>query len=344
MGHAACDLLEAELALDRLDAELAAELPAHLRAFARSYADGVASPPAPAAARRAGSLAIAHRALAHPVLADRALALLRLLAPIAIEDDPRVASVRAGERTWNAFDTLRAARDAAARDRFGLGHIDLVHRLHGAREPAGDAAWPEPIEGWLSPWQPIAMPQIERAWRDLAATHGVRGRCQIVQAPEARPRAFVIDPEAEVTIVIGTLDTPAARFTALHELGHAVAALVAGALPRVVDEAAAAYVARLLEAEGVLDLAWFTPLAERARARRRKLAAALDAVERGGGTRPIPCPPWALWHDPGVQAAYVDAELLADRWWAELGPAPAPGALAAALTAERARIDRTTAL
>ena len=50
-------------------------------------------------------------------------------------------------------------------------------------------------------------------------------------------------------------------------------------------------------------------------------------------------PPWALWHDPATQAAYVEAEVIADCWWMELGATPAAGAFAAALLDERTRID-----
>jgi hypothetical protein len=167
-----------------------------------------------------------------------------------------------------------------------------------------------------------------------------------------RPRAFVVEPGREVTIVVGTLDSPAARFTTLHELGHAIAALVspaegiagAGAWPRIVDEAAAAYIARSLEVEGALDLVWYSPLAERARACRREVANALAAIERDPGARRPTKPPWALWHDAGAQAAYVAAETLADRWWSELGVLPDPGRFAAVLVDERARIDSATVL
>ncbi|HSK02410.1 MAG TPA: hypothetical protein VK932_14255, partial [Kofleriaceae bacterium] len=57
--------LELELALDRIEAELAAELPGHVRAFARAHADGAKAPPAPAAARRVASAALARRAMAY---------------------------------------------------------------------------------------------------------------------------------------------------------------------------------------------------------------------------------------------------------------------------------------
>ncbi|MEO8700684.1 MAG: hypothetical protein ABI867_11605 [Kofleriaceae bacterium] len=336
MGEPPCDLITAEHALDRLEAELATELPAHVRAFAAAYAADTASPPAPAIARRPGSLVQARRGLEHPLLADRALALVRLLAPLAIEDDPAVAAARDGERTWANYDRLMAARDRAA----GTSAIELLQHLHGASAVAAPSEWPAVIAGWSEPCEPIANVFVERAWRDLAMLHGLRGTCRIVRA-EVRPRAFIVEPGREVIVVIGAVATPVARFTALHELGHAVAALaVPGVLPRVVDEAAAAYIARALEVEGALDLAWFTPLAGAARDRRRQLAAALAAVEQGGPRGPLAHPPWALWYDPGAQAAYGAAEAIAERWWTTLGASPDPGAFARVLAEERAAIDR----
>jgi hypothetical protein len=131
---------------------------------------------------------------------------------------------------------------------------------------------------------------------------------------------------------------PSARFAVLHELGHALANLVSPAgLPRALDEAVAAYAARLLE---LPETPWFSTYARAARARRSLLAHALDAIERGQGDRELAeRPPWALWHDPGAQASYVEAEVIADRLWRTLGASPAPGALAHAIAVERARID-----
>jgi hypothetical protein len=55
-------------------------------------------------------------------------------------------------------------------------------------------------------------------------------------------------------------------------------------------------------------------------------------------------PPWALWHDPGAQSAYVAAEALADRLRSYLGPNPPRGQFVRALELERARIDHKTRL
>lgn len=66
-----------ELALDRLDAELAAELPPHMVAFAEAHAAERPPPPAPAVLGR--TFGVARAALRIPALARRGLALLRLV-------------------------------------------------------------------------------------------------------------------------------------------------------------------------------------------------------------------------------------------------------------------------
>jgi hypothetical protein len=185
---------------------------------------------------------------------------------------------------------------------------------------------------------------ITRAWQALRASHGAGGALQLERTSGARPRAFVIVPGREVVLAIpAQVATPAARFAVLHELGHAVAALALPAgLPRVVDEAAAAYVARGIERDAD---PWYSALAGAARVRRRRLAQVLDRIERALPAPPTgPAiserPPWALWHDPGAQAAYAAAEWLADAVEQAIGASPGPGALAAALTAWAASIDR----
>src|SRR5690349_14684127 len=114
--------MQAEMALDLLDGELAAELPAHLRAFARAHADGRPPPAAPLIARLASSVRAARDAMQHEVLADRGLALLRLVAPLVIEDDPVVAAARAKPPSWPGLQELARARDAAAQAKFGRRH------------------------------------------------------------------------------------------------------------------------------------------------------------------------------------------------------------------------------
>lgn len=333
MGEAPCDLLEAELGLDRVEAMLAAELPAHMRAFAQAYAAGAPLPAAPDIAGRASSATVGRRALPHPTIADRGLALLRVVAPIVIERDAGVAAARARYASttpsWAAYAALSALRDTVAKARFGRPARDVLRLLHGAPEPEG-ADLPADLAGWREE-DGLAL-DVDATWAALVERYRLAGALSIVRA-DARPRAFVVEPGREVIAVVPPhAKTPAARFAVLHELGHAVVNLLSPAgLPRVLDEAVASLVARDLEAT--------TPIAIAARTRRTQLARALAAVERGEvpGEAIAPSPPWALWHDPAAQAAYVAAEEVADR----LAAAPDLGD---ALAHERARIDRETVL
>jgi hypothetical protein len=356
----ACDLVSVELRLDRIEAELAAELPPHMRSFAQAYARGAAPPPAPEVLLRPSSVATARAALAHPLLADRGLALLRLTAPLAIEADPQVAAARAATPSWDALAALAAARDAAAVARFGRRAIDVLHRLHGSAGPASAAppVLPAPLPGWFAPDRAAPDPRsdaIALRWQAIGRDHAATGTVRFERGAGVRPRAFAVAPGREVIVVIpAEIAAPADRFAALHELGHAFAALALPAgIPRAVDEAAAAYIARAIERDAD---PWHSPLAGPARARRTALAEWLDRIERAlpeigaeqsidrptdrPTDRPINRPPWALWHDPGAQAAYVAAEALADQIAQAIGTAPAPGQLAAQLAALRDAIDR----
>jgi hypothetical protein len=209
----------------------------------------------------------------------------------------------------------------------------------------GAGGLPPAVPGWFEPdGVTVDERAIAQAWDQLRARHGVDGALRYERAAGARPRAFVVAPGREVVLAIpAQVATPAERFAVLHELGHAVAALALPAgLPRVVDEAAAAYVARAIERG---DTPWHSPAAGAARARRRRLAQLLDGIERAlPAPPPFPPvserPPWALWHDSGAQAAYVAAEWLADAIEQAIGASPALGALAATLTAWSASIDR----
>jgi hypothetical protein len=352
VGAAPCGVLELELALDRVEGELAIELPSHMRAFAHAHADGRPPPPAPAIARSPSTLELARRAAASELLADRGLALLRLVAPIAIEDDPAVVAARASTPSWAGLQRLAAARDAAAERRFGMRAIELIHVLHGSDAPLPgrphDAAQVGPaIEGWHAHEALIDASGVVEAWQAIAARLGVTGSVHVdYGGPHARPRAFVVEPRREVIVVVPeVVDTPAARFAVLHELGHAVVAhAMDPGVPRAVDEAAASYVARMCEPPSVLAPAWQSALAARARARRLAIAIMLDELERGLPELahvPGTTPPWALWHDPGAQAAYVAAEALADRITTELGPRPPRGQLVRALAAECDRIAKS---
>jgi len=317
-----------------------------MRAFARAHAEGPTPPPAPLVARLASTLDLALAAMKNDGLADRGLALLRLVAPFAIEDDPAVIAARAQPPSWPGLIVLSEARDAAAKARFGIGAIALAHRLHGTQGATAEIDAPGPtIPGWQDRTSAADTVAIQDVWNAIATRLGVTGAVRVDRSESARPRTFVIEPKREVVVVVPqVIDSHATRFAVLHELGHAAAALVlAAGIPRVVDEAAASYVARLAEPPSWLPPKWVSTLAVAARHRRTALAAMLDDVERLLPALPqLPgkAPPWALWHDPGAQAAYVEAEAIAERMRNDLGGNPPRGQFARALIAERDRIDR----
>jgi hypothetical protein len=214
------------------------------------------------------------------------------------------------------------------------------------RRSRSAAGLPAAVAGWFeSDGVVVDDAAIARRWNALRARHGVDGAVRFERAARARPRSFVVEPGREVVVVVpASIAAPVDRFTVLHELGHAVVALALPVgIPRVLDEAIAAYVARAMEHE--VD-EWYSILASAARVRRCALARALDQIERAlpavpaPDARPAEQPPSALWHDPGAQAAYVAAESIADALERILGPSPAPGALAAEARVVCDAIDR----
>jgi hypothetical protein len=353
VGEPPCNALQAELALDLVTGELAVELPAHVRAFARAHAGGRPPPAAPLVARLTSTLVTARDACIHDELRDRGLAVLRLVVPLVIEDDPAVAAARRAPVSWPGLVALARARDAATQARFQMTTVAMLHRLHGCVGEPAELPWPKPpIPGWTARDTPCDDAAIADVWQAVAARLGVTGTVRVDRgAADTRPRAFVVEPRREIIVVVpGCVDTPAARFAVLHELGHAAAGLaLPGGLPRVVDEAAAGYVARLAETASFLPPRWHEPLAAAARARRVRVAAALDRVERAlpaesdaAAIAAWPQPPWSLWHDPAAQAAYVAADAVAERIHHTLGPSPPRGQFVRALAAERDRVERET--
>ena len=350
MGDAASNLLEIELAIDRVEAQLAAELPAHVRAFAKAHAAGAPAPAAPDLAGRVSTASLAKRALVHPELALRAVALLRLVAPILIERDAGVAAALAANPTWPAYVALTAARNTVARARFGRSALDILHRLSGVGDAPESSTLPEPLAAWNTVEPPLPAKAIEEVSELVHERFGARPRATIIRSGVARPRTFVEQAGSSATIVVPSiLDTPAKRFAVLHELGHAVLNVSSvRAWPRSVDEAGGSFVARLMETEGALPPGWYSPHAGAARARRAQLARWLAQIERAvDAGQPVPDHslervPWALWHDPGAQAAYLRAEAIADDLVARFGAAPVR--LASELEAEASRCDFNTVI
>src|SRR5262249_36758306 len=187
-----------------------------------------------------------------------------------IERDPGVAAAFVASPSWDALATLAGARDAAASALFGQRAIDVVHSLHGSLIVADGDPPPElppPVAGWSEPdGLAIDVQTISHAWDAIRGRHGVDGAVRFERSAHARSRTFVVQRRGEVVVVIpGQVATPAQRFAVLHELGHVLAALALPAgIPRLVDEAAAAYVGRAIEREGD---PWFSAAAAAARLR-----------------------------------------------------------------------------
>lgn len=333
--------LDIELVLDRIGGQLDGELRLHMQAFARAYASGSPLPAAPDLAGRASTAAVARRALAFPTLKARAVGLLRLVAPILIERDGGVAAAASRESSWAGLRTLTEARDAVANARFKRRAIDVLHCLAGVGEPGEPTTdVPPAIAGWTDSDHVLEDRAVEDAWRYLGEPSGL----EILRSDMARPRYFAVEPGVRgIAVIPRVIDTPAKRFTVLHELGHALLHLsVKRAWPRTLDEAGASAVARLMEAPGRIPGRWFSPLAEAARVRRTQIARVLDTVERtilGAADPSFTKPPRALWHDPAAQAAYVRAEELASELWSRLG-APSPPRIVDELAAIAEQIDR----
>jgi hypothetical protein len=321
------DELALELALDRLESELAGDEPMK---WSASRKEAVAD------------------ALEVASLRARARRVLQRWAPAWIDQAPVVAAARLAPPSWAAYRKLRAAQDALASQTFDVSWIDVM-RWHGG-VPAGELPAPSAIPAMAPAWLVGSLPLPWRAWIDAleravlpelfeasaamlgSATGSAFGGSRTVEIEfsAARPRTRVEGRR----IAIGLRDQrdmPRAWFQLLHELGHAVAAILApaGGVPRAVDEAVASWLARHLEEPGsapALPLHAYAPaLHAGERARREAVAIALAHLEthaHGGEDREAPAAenaglPWALWHDGGAQPAYLHAERIATRWWDE---------------------------
>lgn len=327
-----------ELALDELEAALADEQPA---AWERPRRQLVA------------------RAVATQGLRRRALQLVQAHAIAWVDQTAIVLAARLAAPSWAAYARLRAALEVAASQAFEADWAQVVRWAMGV--PA--AALPPP-----APIRPPALRWIDEHRGDAAAAGAALPWQRVVAAlaahtrpllrpyqlelrfAPAHPRTRVRwqpgsggQPTAHLAITLrDDRDTPRAWFQLLHELGHALAAMICpGAwLPRAVDEAAAAWLCRHLEEPGSFPAlpphAYDAALHGGERLRRHAVAVALahleehpaEARESGPATAPegggAPASnaaqaqlPWALWHDAGAQPAYLHAETLADKWWAE---------------------------
>ncbi len=308
-----------ELELDRLLAALAGEEPLRWTA-----------------ARRQGIA----KAFASATWRGRALAIVQAQLPAWIEQSPAVAAARLAPPSWPAYRRLRAAQEAMASLGFAAEWSALLRWHSGA--PIAPLPAPRGLPAMHAQW---IVGEAPLPWRAAAFAFEQHARAQLsglgfaaapldVRFAAARPRTRVTAHRLELSLR-DDRDTPRAWFQLFHELGHALAAWLSPSwLPRAVDEAVAAWLARHLEEPASLPAVAahaFGALHGEERLRRTAVAIALAHLEAGdlaerdeAATAPSPTTatatatatvPWALWHDGGAQVAYLHAEALAARWW-----------------------------
>jgi hypothetical protein len=353
------DELALEIDLDRLEAELAGQEPLRwtvarrisvaraievpglraraLRGLQRWAPDWIDQAPVVAAARLAPASWTAYRKLrtVQDVLAEQLFG----ASPDATSGSPTGAAHDA--TSGAAHDaTSGAAHDATSGAALGATWIDVM-RWHGG-VPAGELPAPSAIPAMAPAWIVGSLALPWRAWIDAfersvlpalvaaapVAWFGGPPAIEIGFSAE-RPRTRVAGGRISIGLR-DERDMPRAWFQLLHELGHAVAAVLApaGGTPRAVDEAVASWLARHLEEPGSVPAlpqhAYVPALHGDERARREAVAIALAHLEthaHGGDEREPPAAasgaglPWALWHDGGAQPSYLHAERLAARWW-----------------------------
>ncbi len=229
---------------------------------------------------------------------------------------------------WDDLRRIAERRNDVARRLAGRDLLAVLHPLLGV--PATwhvDAApaLPAPMpDGWRTPG---ALPPLTAA--ALNALFDVAG-WQLVAGPAPWTAVRVPRVTALSCVELGGTSVRAWSL-AMHELGHALVGLGHGAVPRVVDEAAAMATQRW---PAPVFAAQHVAIAAAAQAAQVELAAWLAVVEAalydGDSFAPPACAvPSVLLHDPGAQAAYGAA--------AASPMVAAPGDHAGLLEAVRAR-------
>ncbi len=225
--------------------------------------------------------------------------------------------------SWDDWRARIVALDAAVPPSF-VAAMRIAHGAsdsHKAVSSTDDATMAQRAL-WLAPRLPMTAANVATVWLALALRYEI---------PEALASAVsfrfdalhgqcsVVVPGCVVAVSVRSGSSAAAWHECLHELGHAVVALCCTHdVPRAVDEAAADIIAaqlvRFASTQGPGPLDCFADLVQVAsymRQHRNDIAQRLAAAEASGHPIATAAPPWALWHDPGAQAAYVAASQLA---------------------------------
>ncbi|MBP9088598.1 MAG: hypothetical protein KBG15_20920 [Kofleriaceae bacterium] len=224
--------------------------------------------------------------------------------------------------TWADWRARHVALDAAVPPSF-VAAMSLAHG--GVGSPPVPNVVLESIEAqralWLAPRLPMTRINVATVWRGLAERYGIaEGLANAVtfSLDASHGQCHVLVPGRAVAVWLRGGASAAAWHDCLHELGHAVVALcTVHDVPRTVDEAAADLIAAQLvdparaPGGGLLDdFADLVHVAAQMRQHRTAVAQRLAVAEATGQSTAAAGPPWALWHDPGAQAAYVAAAQL----------------------------------
>jgi|GEM_PF-3051350 len=312
--------LDRELALDRLEGELAPLLDAHSAAAIVAARAGTAAPPWPARLLDP-QLARIGAGADDPRLAARAATLARwsLAARLAADRE-----VRASHRAPRTLDGLAARHDGLRGAAPRLGHTvaSLLAAVYGA-PPARVAIVEAPDDD--SPAEP---PRLDHAALLTAlARHAGTDPARVAVLSPGATWTTITASHRVACLLGGPVDSDATLALAAHELGHGVYAAGFAALPlglaappsRVFDEAVAAWAVRAAAptraARGAVLHARLARFEARALAGEPVAAAFTDEL----GARD-PAHLAVLFDEPGVAIAYALADLLA--------LAPPPGALA----------------
>ncbi len=225
--------------------------------------------------------------------------------------------------TWGDWRARLAALDAAVPPSF----VAAMRIAHGASDShvapsSTDAATVAQRALWLAPRSPMTAASVATVWLLLAKRYEISeavARAVTFRFDAAHGQCNVVVPGRVIEVWLRSGPSAGAWHDCLHELGHALVALCcAHDVPRAVDEAAADIIAAQLvsaaSAHEPWPLAGFADLvhvAQHMRHHRDGITQRLAAAEVTGQPTATTAPPWALWHDPGAQAAYVAAGQLA---------------------------------
>jgi hypothetical protein len=205
--------------------------------------------------------------------------------------------------SWSAWQQRRQRLEQRV-----PGFLTLMQHAHGGvtvvAPPDGSVADATLRAAWMASREPVTPARIVAQWQRYAHQYGLRDDAVTFAFAAPRGCCRVVAPGYAVQLTLPDGDSAAVWHDCLHEMGHAIVALLTSAdVPRAVDEAVAEVIAADLER----DIPVLAAAAADARARRLLIAQRLAGAEATGIPLAQPQVPWALWHDPGVQTAYVAA-------------------------------------